>query len=242
MSQKFSTLFAFLLLNSIVIGQIPSGSFDLGLSGYYNASPLSITQGGSGIGGNHTISKIEGNLGYFFMDNAVAGFRIKNEHENLSVNSQFYNQTTGGYDPYIMIDKTLLYGVYGRYYSDLSPMFSAFGHVEYNKGTSLISVTEEDDLGNIIQMEYPRDLEDFSLGLGLCFKPYPNLAIEALGLRRTRFESYIPQGSTSGVLQIETYLGYEFRIGIRFFLNTSQMVNSIRDRKHRMPIGPGYSK
>ncbi|MGB0430801.1 MAG: hypothetical protein ACPGLV_10030 [Bacteroidia bacterium] len=239
-----TTLTALLLLSNFgfTLAQLPSKSIDFGINGFYNSSPLSITLGGGAINGKSDIFKLEGNFGLFVLENAVAGIRYRRDYENFTVNAQFFNAATGNYDPYILIEETNLIGAFARYYSDLSPMFAAFAHIEAGTGNSLISVTEENDIGEIEQNEYPRDLEDFAVGLGLAFRPYPNVGIELFGLRRTKFESYIPQGASTTTLQLETYLGYEFRIGVRFNIDAFQIRKNIRDRKRSLPMGPGFSR
>lgn len=216
----------FLGLATLVKGQIPARSFDIGVDGFYNISPLTISRGGGSISGETKDFQLNGQLGYFFVENLSAGLRFRNAYEYFSVQGQFFNSTTGAYEPLIQISYTNVFGLYGRYYLDFTNYFAAFAHVEVGTGNNLISVTEENDQGEIEQVEYPRNIEDFGLGVGLAIRPSERAALELMVLRRTVFESYYPGGVISGPLQIETYLGYELRLGLRINLNFSEIINN----------------
>ncbi|MFY0675243.1 MAG: hypothetical protein JXQ87_17745 [Bacteroidia bacterium] len=222
----------------VVKAQIPAWSVDFGASGFYNSSPLTISRGGNAINGLSRDLSVNGALGLFVFENASVGLRYNIANDYLEVESQFFNASLGQYEPYIQIEQTNLFGLYGRYYTDLSQYFAAFAHVEVGTGTSLLSVTEENDQGEIIQSEYPRDLEDFGIALGLAIRPTPIVGIEFSALRRTQFESYIPSGTTTNIPQIETRLGFEFRIGLRINVNFRELRSNAN--KDRMPVGPRF--
>jgi hypothetical protein len=218
--------------------QIPSMSFDFGADAFYNSSPLTISRGGNAINGLSRDFQLNGALGIFIFENAAIGFRYRSAYNYFEVEGQFFNANLGQYEPYIQIDNSSIYGLYGRYYTDLSKYFAAFAHVEVGMGTSLLSVTEENDQGEIVQTEYPRDLEDFGIALGLAIRPTPIVGIEFMGMRRTQFESYMPRGSTVNIPQVETRLGFEFRVGLRINVNFGALKSDIK--KDRIPIGPRF--
>lgn len=213
-------------------------SFDFGAGGFFNSSPLTISRGGSAINGVSRDFQLNGALGLFIFDNAAVGLRFRNSYNYFEVEGQFFNASLGQYEPFIQIDNINIFGFYTRYYTDLSNYLFAFAHVELGTGTSLLSVTEENDIGEIVQTEYPRDLEDFGIAFGLAVRPTPVIGIEIMGMRRTQFESYIPSGSTSNIPQIETRLGFEFRIGLRINVNFRALKQEIKEDK--FPIGPRF--
>jgi len=108
-----------------------------------------------------------------------------------------------------------VYGLYARYYLDFSEHISVFAHGELGTGAVLLRVTEKNANGGVDLVDYDRNLEDQALGFGLAFRPQSSIGIEITALRRARYEAYAPASGGTTSLQTETYIGMEFRIGLR---------------------------
>ncbi|MBI1184440.1 hypothetical protein GC194_09220 [bacterium] len=199
--------------------QISARSIDLGVGGFYFGSPLVISYGGASLAGTNRQSQLNGQLGAFISDNFALGLRWRSDMELFQVERQFFNQQTHTYEPYKHFSKSQLYGLYGRYYLDFGRHLAVFAHAEFGIGSSLIRVTEQNNAGGVDYNKYPRSLTDNALGLGLALRPLPEVGLEISLLRRTRAEAYFPGSATSGQKQVETYGGYEMRIGLRLNFN-----------------------